>query len=65
MRCKVILESNFDNTVVLDLGEPMFVMEFFAHVLVNACKAGITYVKLDNGKVDTEVTRKNMQRCIT
>ena len=35
-RCKEILESNFENTEVLDLGKPMFVMERLAYVLVNA-----------------------------
>ena len=39
-RFKSILESNFDNTGVFDLGNPMFVMECLAHVLTNLCKEG-------------------------
>ena len=64
MICKEILESNFDNTGVFDLGKPMFVMECLAHVLANSCKLGVMDVKSDNGQVYTEVTRNNMQRCI-
>ena len=45
--------------------KPMFVMECLSHVLDNACKAGVMDVKSDDGRVDTEVTRRNMQRCIT
>ena len=52
MKCKEILESNFDNTGVFDLGEPMFLMECLAHVIANAYKAGVVDVKSDNGKVD-------------
>ena len=64
-RCKAILESNFDNTVVFDLGGSMFVMECLAHVLANACKTGVMDVKYIDGRVDTEVARSNMQFCIT
>ena len=64
-RCKEILDSNFENTGFFDLGKPMFVMECLSHVLENDCKAGVMDMKSDNGKLDTEVTRKNIQRCIT
>ena len=35
---KAILESNFDNTGVFDLGKSMFVMYFLDHFLSNAYK---------------------------
>ena len=62
---KVILESTFDNTGVFYLGNPMFVMEGLAHVLANEYKAGLMYVKSDDDSIDTEVTKRNMQHCIT
>ena len=43
--CKAILGSNFDNTGVFDLVKPMFVMELLSHVLDNACKEGVLYMK--------------------
>ena len=43
----------------------MFVMKCLAHVLTNPQNAGLMAVKLENEKVDTEVTRKNMKHCIT
>ena len=51
--CKAILESNFDNTGVFELENPMFVMECFAHVLDNKCKAVLIDLKSDNGRVYT------------
>ena len=44
------------------MGKPIFVMECLAYVLANACKAVIMDVKADDGRVDTEVTRGNIQR---
>ena len=64
-RCKAMLESNFDIAGVFDLGKLMFVMECLPYVLENACNAGIMYVKLDDGQVDTQVTSNNMQCCTT
>ena len=49
------------NTVDFDLGKSIFVMERISHVLANYCKAVVMDVKSDNGKVDTEVARKNMK----
>ena len=40
-RYKAILESNFNNTGVFDLGKPMFVMGFLAHALDNTYEAGL------------------------
>ena len=39
--------------------------ECLAHILANARKSGVMDVKSYDGRVDTEVTRRNMQRCIT
>ena len=50
---------------MFDLGKTMFVMECLDHVLDNVCKAGVTDVQYHDGRVDTEVTRRNMQHCIT
>ena len=43
----------------------MFVMECLTHVLGNDFKAVVIAVKYDDGKVDTEVTRRNVQHYIT
>ena len=64
-RCKATLESNFDNTGVFDSVNPMFVMGCLAHFLYNACKAGLMDMKSDVGMVDTYVTSRNTQLCIT
>ena len=40
-------------------------MECLAHILVGACKAGVQSIKSDDGEVDTELTRRNMQKYIT
>ena len=64
-RCKAILESTFDNTRVFDLEKPMFVMDCLAHVLANSCKSVVMDVKYDDGRVDTEVIRRDIQFCIT
>ena len=40
-------------------------MERLANILTGACKAGVQSIKSDDGEVDTELTRRNMQKCIT
>ena len=40
-------------------------MEFLSDILAGACKAGVQSIKSDDGEVDTELTRQNMQKCIT
>ena len=60
-RYKAILESNFNNTGVFDLGKPMFVMDFPDHLLDNLCKAGIIDLQSNDGRVDTKLNRRNMQ----
>ena len=42
----------------------MFAMEQLDRIIVNACKEGVMYMKSDDVRVDTEVTRRNMQLCI-
>ena len=64
-RCKSILESNFDNTVVVDLGNTMFLMECLSHVLTNSSNEIVMHMQSDDDKVYTEVNGRNMQRCIT
>ena len=40
-------------------------MDCLAHILEGACKAGVQLIKSDDGEVDTKLTRRNMQKCIT
>ena len=40
-------------------------MECLAHILAGACKAGVQSIKSDDGEVDTELIRQDMQKCIT
>ena len=49
---------------MFDLENHIFVIECLAHVLYNACKAGVMDVKSYGSRVDTEVNRRNMKRCI-
>ena len=39
-------------------------MDLLDHILEGACKAGVQSIKADDGEVDTESTRRNMQKCI-
>ena len=58
-------EITFDNMGVFDLGKNMFVMECLHHVLANDFRAVLMDVQYDDVRLDTEVTRRNMIRCIT
>ena len=60
-----ILESSFDNMGLFELKNPMFVIECLSHILSNSCKAVVMDAESDDVRVYTEVTRRNMQRCIT
>ena len=40
-------------------------MECLAYIYSGVCKAGVHSIKLDDGEVETELTRRNMQKCIT
>ena len=42
----------------------MFVIECLDHVCANSCRAGVMYAKYYDCRVDTEVTSRNIQRCI-
>ena len=39
----------------------MFVMDCLSHVLANACNEELMDLRSDGGRLDTEVTRINMQ----
>ena len=59
------LESKYTNYSVSPPPKPLFTMECLAHILAGAFKAGVQSMKLDDGEVDTELTRRNIQKCIT
>ena len=40
-------------------------MECLAHILARACKEGVQSIKYNYGEVDTKLTRRNIQKCIT
>ena len=44
---------------------PLFTMECLANILSGDLKAGVQSIKSYDGEVDTELTRQNMQKCIT
>ena len=46
--CKEILESNFDNPGLFDLGKPMFAKDCLDHFLANDCKAEVMDVKYND-----------------
>ena len=39
-------------------------MDLLSHVVSNVCKAGLMGMKYDDDRVDTEVIRSNIKRCI-
>ena len=63
--CREALESKYTNDSVFPPPKPLFTMECLAHILAGACKVGVQSIKSDDGEVDTELTRRNMQKCIT
>ena len=63
--CTVALESKCTNYSIFPPPKPLFAMECLAHILAGDCKAGVQSIKSDDGKVDMELTRRNMQKCIT
>ena len=40
-------------------------MECLEHILEGACKVGVQLINSDDGEVETELTRRNIQKCIT
>ena len=63
--CREALESKYTNDYVLSPLKPLFTMECLAYILAGASKAVVQSIKSDDGEVDTELTRRNMQKCIT
>ena len=45
--------------------KPLLTMEYLANILAGACKVGVQSIKSYDGEVDTELTRRNIQKCIT
>ena len=39
----------------------VYLMECLAHILAGTCKVGVQPIKSDDGEVDMESTRRNMQ----
>ena len=54
----------YTNDSVSPPPKPIFTMDRLANILTGACKVGVKSIKSDDGKVDTELTRQNMQKCI-
>ena len=63
--CREALESKSTNNYVPPPPNPLFTMECLAHILAGYCKEGVQSSKSDDGEFDTELTRQNMQKCIT
>ena len=63
--CREALESKYTNESVFYPTKPLFTMDFLAHILAGACKAGVQSIKSNGGEADTELTRRNIQKCIT
>ena len=59
------MESKYTNASVFFPPNPLFIMECLAHILRGGFKAGVQSIKSDGGEVDTEFTRRNMQKCRT
>ena len=55
-RYRAILEMG-----VFDLVKPMFLMQLISNLLSNSCKSVVIYLQYNYYRVDTEVTRRNMQ----
>ena len=60
--CREALESKYTNDSVSPPPNPLFTMECLAHILAGACKTVVQPIKSYDGEVDTELTRRNMQK---
>ena len=58
--CREGLESKYTNGSVFYPPKPLLTMEYLAHILAGAYKAGVQSIKSDDGEVDTKLTRRNM-----
>ena len=63
--CREALESKYTNKSVFPPPKPLFTMDCLAHILAGACNVGVQSIKSDDGEIDMELTRRNMQKCIT
>ena len=59
------LELKYTNESVFPPPKPLFTMECLAHISARACKVEVTSIKSDDGDVDTGLTRRDIQKCIT
>ena len=59
------MESKYTNYSVFPPPKPLFTMDCLAHISAGACEAVVQSINLDDGEVYTELTRRNMQKCIT
>ena len=57
--------QNTPMTLFFPHPSPIITMECLLYILAGNFKAGVQSIKLDDSKVDTELTRKNMQKCMT
>ena len=60
--CREALDLKYTNDSVSPPPNPLFTMECLAHILSGDCKVGVQSIKSDDGEVDTELTRQNMQK---
>ena len=63
--CREALESKYTNESIFFPPKTLFTMECLAHILAGTCKVGVQPIKSDDGEVDMESTRRNMQKFIT
>ena len=54
------LESKYTNESVFPPSKPLFTMERLTHVLTGAYRVVVKSINLDDGEVDTKLTRRNM-----
>ena len=63
--CREALDSKYTNDSVSPPAKPLFNMDCLAYILAGAFKLGVQSIKSDDCEVDTELTRRNMKKCIT
>ena len=59
------MESKYTNDSIFSPSKPLFTMKCLVNILAGACNTVVQSIKSNDGKVDTELTRQNMQKCIT
>ena len=63
--CREELESKYTNDSAFFSPNPLFTMECLTHILSGSCKAVVQSIKSNDGEVNTELMKRNMQKCIT